>query len=59
MVRVVKHWHRLTREVVDAPFLETFKARLHGALRKLIWLKMSLITAGGLGYLTFKGALQL
>jgi len=31
-VRAVKHWHRLTREVVDAPSLEAFKARLDGAL---------------------------
>ncbi|KFR04508.1 hypothetical protein Y956_09965, partial [Nipponia nippon] len=36
MVRVVKHWHRLPREVVDAPSLETFKARLDGALSNLI-----------------------
>jgi len=27
-VRVVKHWSRLPSEVVDAPSLETFKARL-------------------------------
>jgi len=31
-LRVVKHWHRLPREVIDAPSLETFKARLDGAL---------------------------
>jgi len=36
MMRVVKHWHRLPREVVDAPSLETFKARLDGALSNLI-----------------------
>ncbi|KFW72112.1 hypothetical protein AS28_05185, partial [Pygoscelis adeliae] len=35
-VRVVKHWHRLPREVVDAPSLETFKVRLDGALSNLI-----------------------
>jgi len=44
----VKHWHRVPREVVDAPSLDTFKARLDGALSNLIWLKMSLLTAGGL-----------
>jgi len=35
-VRVVKHWHRLPREVVDASSPGTFKARLNGALRSLI-----------------------
>ncbi|KFQ37666.1 hypothetical protein N332_07702, partial [Mesitornis unicolor] len=35
-VRVVKHWHRLAREVVDAPSLEVFKARLDRALGNLV-----------------------
>ncbi|KFW62123.1 hypothetical protein AS28_12811, partial [Pygoscelis adeliae] len=35
-LRVVKHWHRLPREVVDAPSRETFKVRLDGALSNLI-----------------------
>ncbi|KFO69771.1 hypothetical protein N303_11476, partial [Cuculus canorus] len=35
-MRVVRHWHRLPREVVDAPSLEVFKARLDGALGSLI-----------------------
>ena len=35
-VKVVKHWHRLPREVVDAPSLGTFKVRLDGALSNLI-----------------------
>jgi len=35
-VRVVKHWNMLPREVVDAPFLETFDVRLDGALSNLI-----------------------
>ncbi|KFP12796.1 hypothetical protein Z169_07677, partial [Egretta garzetta] len=33
---VVKHWNRLPREVVEAPSLEAFKARLDGALSNLI-----------------------
>ncbi|KAK4821835.1 hypothetical protein QYF61_004195 [Mycteria americana] len=36
-VRVVRHWNRLSREVVDAPSLEVFKARLDGALSNLIY----------------------
>jgi len=47
-VRVVQHWHRLPREVGDAPSLETFKVRLDGALSNLIQLKMTLLIAGGL-----------
>jgi len=43
-MRVVRHWHRLPREVADAPSLETFKVRLDGALSNLI--QMSLLTAG-------------
>ena len=35
-VRVVMHWNRLLREVVDAPFLETFKVRQDQALSNLI-----------------------
>jgi len=31
-IGVVKRWNRLPREVVEAPSLETFQARLDGAL---------------------------
>ncbi|KFZ55724.1 hypothetical protein N321_12252, partial [Antrostomus carolinensis] len=34
--RIVRHWNRLPREVVDAPSLKAFKARLDGALGSLI-----------------------
>ncbi|KFV15593.1 hypothetical protein N340_05380, partial [Tauraco erythrolophus] len=35
-MRVVKHWNRLPREVVDVQPLETFKVRLVGPLSNLI-----------------------
>ncbi|KFQ68962.1 hypothetical protein N335_08059, partial [Phaethon lepturus] len=35
-MRVVKHWHRLPREVADAPSLETFRVKLDEALSNLI-----------------------
>jgi len=38
IIKVVRHWNRLTREVVDAPSLETFKVGLDGALSTLIQL---------------------
>ena len=31
-IRAVRYWHRLPRDVVDAPSLETFKVRQDGAL---------------------------
>jgi len=33
---MVRCWHRLPREVVDAPSLGVFKARLEGALGSLV-----------------------
>jgi len=35
--RMVMHWNRLPKEVVDAPSLEAFKARLDVALGSLVW----------------------
>ena len=35
-MRVVRHWHRLPRDVVAAPSLEEFKARVDGALSSLV-----------------------
>ena len=34
--RVVRHWNRLPRKVVDAPSLEVFKTRLDEALGNLV-----------------------
>lgn len=48
-MRVVEDWHKLLREVVDAPSLETVKARLDKAVSNLIQLNMSLLIAGGVG----------
>ncbi|KFQ25226.1 hypothetical protein N332_10917, partial [Mesitornis unicolor] len=35
-VRVMRHWHRLPREAVNAPSLEVFKVRLDEALGNLV-----------------------
>ncbi|PKU39076.1 hypothetical protein llap_10621 [Limosa lapponica baueri] len=35
-MRVVEHWNRLPREVVEAPSLEIFKVRLDEALGNLV-----------------------
>jgi len=57
-MRVVKPWNRLPREVVDAPSLGTFQARLDRALSSLTQVKMSLLTAGGLGWMASEGPSQ-
>jgi len=48
-MRVVKHWNGLPREVVEAPSLEACKVRLARTLSSLVKLKMSLLTAVGVG----------
>jgi len=47
-LRVVRHWHRLPGEAVDAPSLAVFKARLDGALSNLVQWQVSPPMAGGL-----------
>ena len=36
MMRVVRHWHKLPRKMVDAPSLETFRIKLDRALSTLM-----------------------
>ena len=36
---MVKHWHRLPREVVDVPSMETFNVRLNRPLSSLIYMR--------------------
>ena len=45
---LVTPWNRLPKEVVDAPSLEAFKARLDVALGSLVWWLATLHIAEGL-----------
>ena len=45
---MVTHWNRLPKEVVDAPSLEAFRARLDVALGSLVRWLTTLLVAGGL-----------
>ena len=55
---VVRHWNRLPREVVDAPFLEVFRAGLDEVLSNLVEWEVSLPIAGGLKLDDLKWSLQ-
>ena len=46
--RMVTHWNRLPKEVVDAPSLEAFKPRLDVALGSPLQWLATLHVAGGL-----------
>jgi len=48
----VTHWNRLPKEVVDAPSLEAFKARLDVALGSLVWWLATLHIAGAWNSIT-------
>ena len=56
--RVTMHWNRLPKEVVDAPSLEAFKARLDVALGSLVWWLATLHIAGGLKLDDHRGPFQ-
>ena len=46
--RVVTHWNRLPKQVVDAPSLEAFRDRLDVSLGSLVWWVVTLHIAGRL-----------
>jgi len=48
----LRHWNRLPEEVVDAPSLEAFKARLDVALGSLVWWLVTLHVAGGWNWMS-------
>ena len=56
--RLVTHWNRLPREVVDAPSLDALKVRLDVALGSLLWWLATLHIAGGLKLVDHCGPFQ-
>ena len=56
--RLVRHWNRLPKEVVDAASLEAFKARLDVALGNLVQCLDTLRTARGLKVDYYYGPFQ-
>ena len=50
--KVVMHWNRLPKEVLDAPSLEAFKARLDVALGSLVCWLVTLHIAGGWNWMS-------
>jgi len=55
---VVTHWNRLSKKVVDAPYLEAFKARLNVSLGSLVRWLVTLHIAGGLKLYDHCGSFQ-
>ena len=56
--RVVTQWNRLPEDVVDAPSLEAFKARLDVALGSLVCWLVTLHVAQGLKFDGHRGPFQ-
>ena len=52
---MVMSWNRLPKEVVDAPSVDTLKARLDVALGSLVCCLVTLHTAGGWNWVSTVG----
>lgn len=54
-MRVIKHWHGLTRQSVISPFSEIPKTELGKELSNLVWLKPGPAFSSGLDQMTSRG----